>query len=132
MADADVARLRASLDLVTHLSPKAGTFGISLGLVPLDSWSGLFLERGAGEDEWLLEACTWENPPESVIHEWHMRAALAARELDPTVPLPPRETAPAEQAVTRPATGKRPAVSAARWGSNEASRPSHRPPCASS
>jgi hypothetical protein len=59
MTDADAARLRASLDLVTYTIPKPGLFAASPGLVPLDSWSGLFLERGAGEDEWALEARTW-------------------------------------------------------------------------
>jgi hypothetical protein len=49
--------------------------------VPLDFWSGLFLERGGAEGEWVLEGRTWGHPPESVVHEWHVRAALAAREL---------------------------------------------------
>ncbi|MGZ6724743.1 MAG: hypothetical protein ACXVHK_27700 [Solirubrobacteraceae bacterium] len=107
MTDADLARLRASLDLVTYISPKPGVFAASPGLVRLDSWSGLFLEPGAGEDEWVLEARTWGNPPDSLVHEWHVRAALAARELDPTVPLPPREIAPTPEAATVPASNKR-------------------------
>lgn len=89
MTDLDLARLRRELDLVTYLSSKPGVSGASPGLVPLDFWSGLFLERGAGEGEWGLEARTWGDPPAPLVHEWQVRAALAARQLDPTVQVPP-------------------------------------------
>jgi hypothetical protein len=85
-----LARLHSELDLVTYLTPKPGVSGASAGVVPLDFWSGLFLEHGVGEDDWMLEARTWDSPPESLVHEWHVRAALVARELDPTVHIPPR------------------------------------------
>ena len=49
MTDADVARLHRELDLATYLSPKPGVSGAGPGLVPLDIWTGLFMERGAGE-----------------------------------------------------------------------------------
>ena len=88
MADADLERLRRELDLVTYLSPKPGVSGASPGVVPLDSWSGLFLQRGNPEGEWTLEARTWGAPPAALVHEWHVRAALVARELDPTVQIP--------------------------------------------
>lgn len=100
MTDADVARLHTALDLVTYISPKPGVSGASAGVVPLDFWSGLFLGRGNGENEWLLEARTWGNPPESIVHEWHVRAALAARELDPTVQVPRPERVAAAQIPT--------------------------------
>jgi hypothetical protein len=90
MSDADAARLHSELDLVTYLTPKPGVSGASLGVVPLDFWSGLFLEPGANDGEWVLEARTWGNPPESLVHEWQVRVALAARELDPAVQIPPR------------------------------------------
>lgn len=90
MTDADLARLGSQLDLATYLSPKAGVSGASPGVVALDFWSGLFLVRGKADGEWSLEARTWSNPPEPVVHEWHVKAALAARQLDPTVPVPPR------------------------------------------
>lgn len=90
MTDADLARLRTELDLVSYLSPKPGVSGASPGVVPLDFWSGLFLVRGEADGDWSLEARTWGNPPEPQVHEWHIRAALAARQLDPTVPVPPR------------------------------------------
>ena len=100
MDDADLARLRRVLDLVTYMSPKPGVSGASPGVAQLDFWSGLFLEPGAGADEWVLEGRTWGDPPDSVIHEWHVRAALAARELDPTVQIPPwRSDAVAEHAM---------------------------------
>lgn len=88
MTDADLARLRSELDLVTYITPKPGVSGASLGVVPLDFWSGLFLERGRGEGEWVLEARTWGQPPDAVVHGWHVRAALAARELDGSVEVP--------------------------------------------
>jgi hypothetical protein len=92
MTDADSARLRSNLDLVTYLAPKPGVSGASPGVVPLDFWSGLFLERGENDHEWTLEGRTWGHPPESLVDDWHARAALAAKELDPAVqiPTPPR------------------------------------------
>jgi hypothetical protein len=96
MSDLDLARLHSSLDLVTYISPKPGVSGASPGVVRLDFWSGLFLERGASEREWVLEGRAWDNPPEAAVHEWHIRAALAARELDPTVQVPSRQPAPRE------------------------------------
>jgi hypothetical protein len=90
MSDADTARLRASLDLVIHLTPKLAASAVSPGLVRLDHWSGLFLERGDGKDRWVLKARTWGAPAETAVHGWHMLAALAARQLDPTVTLPAR------------------------------------------
>ena len=49
MTDADLARLRARLDLVTYISPKPGVFAASPSLVR----PGLVVVRapGAGEDE---------------------------------------------------------------------------------
>lgn len=88
MTDADIARLHSELDLVTYLTPKPGVSGASPGVVPLDFWSGLFLERGETEGEWALEGRTWGHPPESLVHDWHVRAALAAKELDPAVEIP--------------------------------------------
>jgi hypothetical protein len=99
MTDADLARLHASLDLATYRNPKPGVSGASTGVARLDLWSGLFLEPGEGEGEWALEGRTWGNPPEASIHEWHVRAALAARELDPQVKIP--ERTPAPQAATK-------------------------------
>lgn len=90
MTDDDLARLHGELELVTYLAPKPGVSGASPAVVPLDLWSGLFLEHGAGDDEWTLEARTWGSPPESLVHDWHVRAAIVARELDPRVQIPPR------------------------------------------
>ncbi len=44
------------------MSPKPGVSGASQGVAQLDFWSGLFLERGAGADEWVLEGRTWAIP----------------------------------------------------------------------
>lgn len=93
MTDQDLARLHASLDLATYIKAKPGVSGASPGVAPLDFWSGLFLQSGGQEDEWVFQARTWGNPPEEAVREWHVRAALAAHELDRSVPVPPREPA---------------------------------------
>jgi hypothetical protein len=90
MTDSDLDRLRTSLDLVLYTDPKPGVSGASPGVARLDLWSGLFLEPGGGKEEWALEARTWGDPPAASVEEWHVRAALAARELDPSVPIPAR------------------------------------------
>ncbi len=89
MSDTDASRLQRELDLVTYLTPKPGVSGASPGVVRLDDWSGLFLARGHNDGEWILEGRTWNDPPQPVAHDWHLRAALAARALDPTVQIPP-------------------------------------------
>ncbi len=100
MSDRDLARLRSALDLVTYMSPKPGVSGASLGVVPLDFSSGLFLVRGDGQQQWALEARTWGDPPAAAVHEWEVTAAIAARQLDPRVGVPtPAQTREREAAV---------------------------------
>jgi hypothetical protein len=89
MTDDESNRLRATLDLVMFISPKPGVSGASLGVVPLDFWSALYLDRGAGDDEWVLEGRTWGSPPERAVHDWYVRTALGAKEIDPSVEVPP-------------------------------------------
>lgn len=102
MSDADLARLHKALDLVTYLSAKPGVSGAQPGVVPLDFWSGLFLERGENDGEWQLVARTWGRPPEELVHEWQVQAALAARELDPAVTVPPVQREPLDETRLRP------------------------------
>jgi hypothetical protein len=102
MGDADLARLAGTLDLTTHTQTKPGVGPISPGLVRLDFHSGLFLLRGATEDEWSLEGRTWGEPRGSTVHDCHIRAALAARQLDPAVKLPPRQSVALLDTRTRP------------------------------
>ncbi len=90
MSDGDVALLRRTLGLTMHMHPKLRQSPTSPGLVRLDHHSGLFLDRGAGENDWVLEARTGGLPAALSIHEWHVLAAGAARLLDPTVTLPER------------------------------------------
>lgn len=90
MTDADLARLARLLDLSTHMHPKMRPDPTSPGVVRLDHFSGLFLERGGLDGQWVLEARTWGNPAPETVHEWHLLAAFAARQLDPTVTLPER------------------------------------------
>ena len=88
MSDGDVARLARALDLATHLHPKLHLSPTSPGVLRLDFDSGLFLVRGANKGEWALEGRTWGDPLPQALREWHLSAAVAARQLDPTVALP--------------------------------------------
>jgi hypothetical protein len=88
MSDADLAMLAQVLDLSTHIHPKMRPDPNSPGVARLDHFSGLFLERAAGEDQWMLEGRTWGKPAPQIVHGWHLLAAHAARQLDPGVTLP--------------------------------------------
>ena len=90
MGDADLALLARLLDLSTHMYPKMRPDPTSPGVGRLDHFSGLFLERGADQDQWVMQARTWGNPAARSVHEWHLLAAQAARQLDARVTLPER------------------------------------------
>ena len=90
MTDADLALLAHVLDLWTQALSKMNPDPNSPGVARLDHSSGLFLERGAGKDRWVLQGRTWGKPAPASVHEWHLLAAQAARQLDRDVPLPER------------------------------------------
>jgi hypothetical protein len=90
MSDSDLAVLARVLDLSTHMYPKMRPDPNSPGVARLDHFSGVFLERGADEGQWVLEARTWGQPAPQSAHEWHVLVAQAARQLDPRVTLPDR------------------------------------------
>lgn len=94
MSDADVRGLNGVLDMATHLHPKLHASPASPGVARLDFFSGLFLIRGDGPDEWRLEGRTWGSPAAETAHGWHLVAADAARLLDPRVPVPVRLESP--------------------------------------
>ncbi|HEX5309067.1 MAG TPA: hypothetical protein VFW38_08300 [Solirubrobacteraceae bacterium] len=102
MSDADIAVLTRELDLTTHMHPKLHDSPVPPGLTRIDFYSGLFLERDANEGHWVLEGRTWGNPPSWFVHDWHIRAAAAARQLDPTVTIPDGVSAPAPVTPTVP------------------------------
>ena len=85
MTDTDLHRLARTLDLTTHMHPKMRPDPTSPGVARLDHWSGLFLERGSEIGRWTLEARTWGHPAAESVHAWHLLAAWAAHQLDPTV-----------------------------------------------
>jgi hypothetical protein len=90
MTDSDLALLARSLDLSTHMVQKMRPDPNSPGVARLDHFSGLFLERGERDGQWLLEARTWGKPASESVHEWNLLAAGAAHQLDPTVEPPER------------------------------------------
>ncbi len=84
MSDADLAQLARLLDLTTHTYPKMRPDPTSPGVVRLDHFSGLFLERGPRDGEWVLEARTWGRPAPDTVRGWEVVAGWVARQLDPT------------------------------------------------
>ena len=104
MSDSDLALLARTLDLVTHMHPKMHPDPNGPGVVRLDHFSGLFLERGATDGEWVLEARTWGHPAPQSVHEWNLLAAWAARQLDSTVAFPERLPPSAPEIPTHPAS----------------------------
>lgn len=88
MTDGDLARLGRSLDLWTHVVQKMRPDPNSPGVTRLDHFSGVFLEHGESEGQWVLEARTWGNPASEAVREWQLLAVGAARELDPSVRTP--------------------------------------------
>jgi hypothetical protein len=102
MDDSQLARLARMLDLSTRISPKLSPPHETPGLARLDHYSGLFLIRGAVEGEWMLEARSWGQPTAQSVHEWHVLAAGAAHQLDPTVILPERMVVRSRQILDRP------------------------------
>ena len=86
----DLALLERTLDLSIRMHAKMHPRPDSSAFVRLDHYSGLFLERGAAEGQWMLQARTWGHPAPQSVHEWHLVAAGGAHQLDPTVTLPKR------------------------------------------
>jgi hypothetical protein len=89
MSDVGLHRLSAVLGLDCDLHSKLHPGVLAPAVRRLDFDSGLFLVRGAGEDEWRLEGRTWGTPAPESVHLWHLWAAGGARLLDPTVSTPP-------------------------------------------
>ncbi len=90
MSDRDLASLALALDFDTRVAAAGSPPEARLGPARLDHDSGLFLKAGEGEGQWLLEARTWGRPDPTSVHRWNVRAATAARRIDPTVELPER------------------------------------------
>jgi hypothetical protein len=83
MSAADARRLERAAGLNCDLHSKLHGDTVAPGLRRLDFSSGLFLARGAGEDEWRLEGRTWAHPAPGAVHRWRLWALAAARALDP-------------------------------------------------
>jgi hypothetical protein len=101
MSELDLALLERALDLSLRMHAKMHPRPDSPGFVRLDHYSGLFLERGAAEGHWMLQARTWGHPAPQSVHEWHVVAARGAHQLDPIVTFP-SAYAPAPETPNRP------------------------------
>jgi hypothetical protein len=115
MSDADTHRLNSVLGMDTHLHPKLRASPASPGVSRLDFFSGLFLVRGDGPQDWRLEGRTWGGPAPQSVHGWHLVAADAARLLDPTVPVPSRLESTGLLTTTGGRTGRRSRRRSRRW-----------------
>jgi hypothetical protein len=90
MSDRDVSSLVLALDFDTRTAAAGSSPEARLVSARLDHNSGLFLEPGDGQGQWVLEARTWGHPDPDSVHRWNVSAATAARRIDPTVELPQR------------------------------------------
>jgi len=102
MSDLDLALLERTLNLSLRPDAKKDPRPASLGFARLDRDSGLFLEPGADEGQWMLHARTWGHPAPESVHEWHVVAAGGAHMLDPTVTPPERLKASSPEVAFRP------------------------------
>jgi hypothetical protein len=90
MSDRDLASLVLALDFDARVAAAGSPPDARIGPARLDQDSGLFLEVGAGQGQWVLEARSWGHPDPESVHRWNVAAATAARRIDPTVELPQR------------------------------------------
>lgn len=85
MTGSDLELLRRQLDMTTHVEHKLPVDPNSPAHARLDQGSSLLLEHGAADDRWILQARTWLKPSARTVHDWHVRVALVAHQLDPAV-----------------------------------------------
>ncbi len=102
MTDGDLALLARLLDVSTHMYAKQRPNPTSPGVARLDHFSGLYLERGPSEGEWVFEVRTWGHPAPESVHEWQLLATQAAQQLDPSVGTPERLPARSVEVAERP------------------------------
>jgi hypothetical protein len=91
MSDHDLSSLALALDFDVRDAVAGSPRSAQLGPARLDHDSGLFLEAGDGQGQWVLEARTWGHPDPESVHRWNVSAAAAARQIDPSVELPKRQ-----------------------------------------
>lgn len=90
MSQSDLALLARTLGLV-ECGPASRARPGSIAFTRLDDYSGLFLEHGASQGRWSLNARTGGHPAPDTVHTWHVLAAVVAHQLDPSVVAPDRE-----------------------------------------
>lgn len=102
MDGSDLELLRRQLAMTTHVDHKLPVDPNSPGHAQLDQESSLLLERGPGQDRWVLQARTWGTPSARTVHDWQVRVAQVARLLDPQVTVPKRMPPASAAAPLRP------------------------------
>lgn len=90
MAGSDLELLRRQLDMTTHVEHKLPVDPNSPAFAQLDQDSSLLLEHGSREGQWVLQARTWGTPSASTVHDWQVRVAQVAHQIDRDVQLPDR------------------------------------------
>jgi hypothetical protein len=101
MSQSDLALLVRTLGLVES-GPGSRSRPGTIAFTRLDDYSGLFLEHGASEERWSLNARTWGHPPSDTVHRWYVLTAAVAHQLDPSVVAPEREPVLEREIPSRP------------------------------
>jgi hypothetical protein len=76
-----LALLVSELGLHTTVEPKQRV-SLPMATAQLDPSTGLYLIRGQGEDEWVLECRAYGNPAPAWLRQWRLRAVWVVGQLD--------------------------------------------------
>lgn len=79
--------LEVELNLTMNWEPKVTSAVQAPGFARLDFASGLYLLPAGGDDAWVLECRTFQQPPSEVVHRWRATAGDVAHSIDPAVPV---------------------------------------------
>ena len=90
MSGSNLELLRRQLGMTSHSEHKLPVDPNSPAVAQLEQDASLLLEHGPDEDHWVLQARTWGTPSARTVHDWHVRVAQVAHQLDPRVSIPDR------------------------------------------
>ncbi len=122
MSGLDLALLERTLDLSIRMHAKMHPRPDSPAFVRLDHYSGLFLERGAAEGQWMLQARTWghQHRRASTNGTWWPPAARTSSTLPSPFPSAYAPARPTPRTVNsdEPPMNVSPEFAVAWWGFN--------------